>query len=315
MAAPNEVEALTRAFSGFGVDEKSFVAILGKWHPEQRKSFRKGTQFFVQDERMFERWADEHVKQLSREFIRFKSAVVLWTMHPWERDARLMRDAVIDGAKSYNVVVEIACTRSSEELLGARRAYHSIFDRSIEEDVAYNTDGVERKLLVALVSAYRYEGKKVHEDVAKSEAKILSAAIKNAAKKNPMEDEDVVRILSTRSKLHLNSVFKHYKDISGKTLDEDLVAESSLKDSVQCIATPHAYFIKVLDAAMSPGADENTKEGLTRVIVTRADHDMKVITEEYHKKNGVTLTERIEQMANGNFKDFLLTLLAREGVN
>lgn len=169
--------------------------------------------------------------------------------------------------------------------------------------------------MVALVSAYRYEGKKVHEDVAKSEAKILSAAIKNAAKKNPMEDEDVVRILSTRSKLHLNSVFKHYKDISGKNLDEDLVAESSLKDTVQCIATPHTYFIKVLDAAMSPGADENTKEGLTRVIVTRADHDMKVITEEYHKKNGVTLTERIEQMANGNFKDFLLTLLAREGVN
>lgn len=67
-------------------------------------------------------------------------------MHPWERDARLMRDAVIDGSKSYNVVVEIACTRSSEELLGARRAYHSIFDRSIEEDVAYNADGVERKV-------------------------------------------------------------------------------------------------------------------------------------------------------------------------
>lgn len=54
------------------MDEKSFVAILGKWHPEQRQSFRKGTQFFVQDERSFERWADEHVKKLSREFQRFK---------------------------------------------------------------------------------------------------------------------------------------------------------------------------------------------------------------------------------------------------
>lgn len=76
------------------------------------------------------------------------------------------------------------------------------------------------QLLVALVSSYRYEGTKVHEDVAKSEAKTLSGAIKNGAKKNPMEDDDVVRILSTRSKPHLVSVFKHYKDISGKTLDE-----------------------------------------------------------------------------------------------
>lgn len=74
--------------------------------------------------------------------------------------------------------------------------------------------------MVALVSSYRYEGPRVHEDTAKSEAKTLGSAIKNALKKNPTEDEVVVRILSTRSKLHLKSVFKHYKDISGKTLDE-----------------------------------------------------------------------------------------------
>ncbi|KAG5539174.1 hypothetical protein RHGRI_019660 [Rhododendron griersonianum] len=311
--ASNEIEVLTKAFSGFGVDEKSMVSILGKWHPEQKKSFREGTQFFIQDERLFERWIDRHVEQLKHEFLRIKSAVVLWTMHPWERDARLMRDAVIDGPKSYNVVIEIACTRSSEELLGARRAYHSLFDRSVEEDIAYNADGVERNLLVALVSSYRYEGPRVHEDTAKSEAKTLSSAVKNALKKNPMEDEVVVRILSTRSKLHLKSVFKHYKDIFGKTLDEDVVAPSSLKHTVQCLSTPHTYFVKVLDAAMNSGADENTKEGLTRVIVTRADVDMRVITEEYHKQNGVALNQKIEQIAKGSFKDFLLTLLARGG--
>lgn len=64
---------------------------------------------------------------------------------------------------------------------------------------------------------------------------------------------------------------------------------------------------------MNPGADENTKEGLTRVIVTRADVDMRVITEEYHKQNGVALNQKIEQIAKGSFKDFLLTLLARGG--
>ena len=55
------------------------------------------------------------------------------------------------------------------------------------------------------------------------------------------------------------------------------------------------------------------KEGLTRVIVTRADVDMKTITKVYNKKNAATLIDTIGRMANGNFKNFLLKLLARGG--
>lgn len=67
-------------------------------------------------------------------------------MHPWERDARLVKEAMKKGPEVYGVIVEIACTRSSEELLGARKAYHSLFDHSIEEDVAYHIDGPESKV-------------------------------------------------------------------------------------------------------------------------------------------------------------------------
>lgn len=67
-------------------------------------------------------------------------------MHPWERDARLVKEALKKGPQSYGVIVEIACTRSSEELLGARKAYHSLFDQSIEEDVATHIHGSERKV-------------------------------------------------------------------------------------------------------------------------------------------------------------------------
>lgn len=79
-----------------------------------------------------------------------QNAVVLWTMHPWERDARLIKEALKKGPQSYGVIVEIACTRSSEELLGARRAYHSLFDHSIEEDVAHHVHGTERKVHTTL---------------------------------------------------------------------------------------------------------------------------------------------------------------------
>ena len=89
----------------------------------------------------------------------------------------------------------------------------------------YNTNNTYcfwKQLLVALVSAYRYEGTKVKDDTAKSEAKTLSNAIKNAPKKPIVEDDEVIRILATRSKLHLQAVYKHYKEISGKNLEEVL---------------------------------------------------------------------------------------------
>ncbi|PNX71011.1 annexin d4-like protein, partial [Trifolium pratense] len=66
----------------------------------------------------------------------------------------------------------------------------------------------------------RYEGSKVKDDTAKSEAKTLSNAIKNDEKKPIIEDDEVIRILATRSKPHLQAVYKHYKELSGKNLEE-----------------------------------------------------------------------------------------------
>ncbi|RVW58648.1 Annexin D4 [Vitis vinifera] len=73
MDPPNDFEALTKAFSGFGVDEDSMVSILGKWHSQHLESFRKRTpKFFLEDERLFERWDDHHIACLTKEFLRFK---------------------------------------------------------------------------------------------------------------------------------------------------------------------------------------------------------------------------------------------------
>ncbi|KAI4382960.1 hypothetical protein MLD38_008848 [Melastoma candidum] len=312
MAQPDELEVLTRAFSGHGVDEKSLISILGASHPDTRKSFRKSNpHFFKEDERLFERWDDHRVKLLKHEFMRFKNAVVLWAMHPWERDARLLKEALLKGPDSYNIIIEVACTRLSEELLGARRAYHSLFEHSIEEDIACHISGSERKLLVALVSAYRYEGPQHKEDAAKSEAKLLVNAVRGGEGKTLIEDEEVIRILSTRSKLHLVAVYKHYKEISSSYLDEDLKSDLRLQEAVQCLCTPERYFCQILDVSLKNDAHKSMKKALTRVIVTRADVDIKEIKEEFVKLYGVPLSKKIEDTANGNYRDFLLTLVSK----
>lgn len=73
------------------------------------------------------------------------------------------------------------------------------------------------------------------------------------------------------------------------------------------------FYPQVLDSAMRIDVDKTTKKALTRVIVTRADIDMKKIKAEYHNLYGVSLPQKIEETAKGNYKDFLLTLIARGG--
>ncbi|KAL5570549.1 hypothetical protein UlMin_027124 [Ulmus minor] len=217
-------------------------------------------------------------------------------------------DAIENGPEAYAVLVEIACSRSSEELLGARKAYHSLFDQSIEEDASLNIKGPERKLLVALVSAYRYEGSST---VKEDEAKYDANAIKNADKNKLLEDDEVVRILATRSKRHIQEVYNQYKQNSSKNLDEDLETTLILKETVQCLLSPEKYYAKVLNESLKYCADEKTRKALNRVIVTRADADMKTIIDELQTQYTVSLSKKIEDRARGSYKDFLLNLVAR----
>jgi len=109
------------------------------------------------------------------------------------------------------------------------------------------------QLLVGLVSAYRYEGPRVNEEAARAEAEALGAAVKSAAGgKLLAENGDVVRILSTRSKPHLVETLRHYKEIHGRGLEEDLGGHGReeettalLLEAVLCLAAPAKYFSQV----------------------------------------------------------------------
>ncbi|TYI83595.1 hypothetical protein E1A91_D05G303600v1 [Gossypium mustelinum] len=300
MALPVDIEALDKAFSGIGVDEKSLISILTNSNEEHKRSLRKGSsKLFIEDENGFERWDQSSIKILKHQFNRFRDAVVLSLLHPWERDARLIEKAIRKGPKHYNVIVEVACTRSSDQLLGARKAYHSLFHHSIEEHLTH-IKGRERKLLVALVSAYRYEGTGVNEDVAKSEAQILYEAINNGDKNKLLDHEDAIMILATRSKQHLQALYRHYSQSYGKTLAQDLEGEGILKDTVECLCTPQTYFTRVLEAAVKEDADEESKRALTRVIVTQKEQ---LVQEGF-------VPNKIQDILLGLYKDFLLASIA-----
>ncbi|XVF21493.1 hypothetical protein REPUB_Repub12eG0094800 [Reevesia pubescens] len=148
--------------------------------------------------------------------------------------------------------MEIACTRSANQLLNARQAYHACYKKSLEDDVAQHTIGDFRKLLLPLVSAYRYEGDDVNTTLAKSEAKLLHEKISHEA----YSDDDLIRVFSIRSKSQINATLNHYKNEYGNDINKDLKPDSEdeflalLRATVKCLVRPEIYFEEVLHLAI-----------------------------------------------------------------
>ncbi|KAK1552673.1 hypothetical protein Q3G72_021368 [Acer saccharum] len=307
-SAVEDAESLNKACKGWGTNEKAIISILGHRTAAQRQHIRLAYQ---------ELYQEDLVKRLESELSGdFEKAVYRWILDPADRDAVLANAAIRKLVNpDYHVVLEIACIRSPEELLAVRRAYQARYKHSLEEDVAAHTTGDIRKLLVALVTAFRYTGDEINARLAKSEAGILHDAIKD----KEFNHEEVIRIVSTRSKAQVMATFNCYRDDQGTSITKKLLGEGgdhgteftkALRTAIRCLNDSKKYFEKVLRNAMKGmGTDE---DALTRVIVTRAEKDLKDIKEYYYKRNSVPLEQAVAKDTSGDYKDFLLTLLGKE---
>lgn len=72
------------------------------------------------------------------------------------------------------------------------------------------------QLLVPLLSSFRYEGEEVNMTLAKSEATILHEKIMEKA----YNHEELIRILSTRSKAQLNATLNSYNNEFGNAINK-----------------------------------------------------------------------------------------------
>lgn len=194
-----------------------------------------------------------------------------------------------------------------------------------------------KQILVPLVSAFRYEGGETNLTLAKSEAKILHEKITGKA----YGDDEIIRILTTRSKPQLNATLNQYNDAFGNPITkvisnhwsrcspsvrlvtqklrlilQDLKSDPNdeylrfLRATIKCLTSPEKYFEKVLRVAIKgAGTDENA---LTRVVVTQAEVNLHRIKEEYLKRNSIPLEQAIAGDTSGDYKKVLDALLGKE---
>ncbi|CAK8531471.1 unnamed protein product [Lathyrus sativus] len=299
-----DAETIMNACKGFGTNETALISILANRNAAQRKLVRLAYQ---------EIYHQDLIELLKSELSgNFERAICLWTMDPAEREATLIDAALKKATPDYKVIIEIACTKNSEELLAVKRSYQSLYKHSLEEDVASQTTGDIRKLLIAVISTYKYDGEEFDENVAHSEANILHQLIERKA----FNDDEMIRILSTRSKKQLSVTFNIFKDLFGTTINKGLLASTideyigALRTIVRCINDPQRYLAKVVCNALNDLVNED--DALNRVIVTRAEKDLKEIKDHFLKRNNVSIHDSVDRKTWGNYKTFLLHLLGKE---
>ncbi|CAN1344578.1 Annexin-like protein RJ4 [Linum perenne] len=291
---PDDAEAIRKAIEGWGTDEKALVSILAHRTAAQRKQIKQA---------YFDRYQEDLIKRLESELSGdFEKAVYRWMLDPEDRDA-VLANVAMRKSLDYHVIVELSSIYSAEELLTVRKAYQARYKKSLEEDLAAHS------------FAYRYEGTEINAILAKKEADILHEALKN----NAANGDEVIRIITTRSKTQLLATFNAHRELYGTSITKALLNDDKsgddefkklLRTAIRGLTEPYKYYEKILRNAINKkGTDE---DALTRVIVTRAEKDLKHVKDEYYKRNSVALAHAVAKDTSGDYKAFLLALLGDE---
>ncbi|XP_066391414.1 annexin D3-like [Miscanthus floridulus] len=312
-----DAESLRNALQGWRADKAALIEVLCRRTAAQRAAIRRAYAFLYREPLLncFRYKLSRHCL-LS---VDFWKAMILWTMDPAERDANLVHEAVKKKDESHvSVLVEVSCASTPDHLMAVRKIYRKLFSCSVEEDVASSPALQEplKKMLLRLVSSYRYAGEHVDMDVAKLEAAELSEAIRE----KHLHGDEVARIISTRSKPQLRATFQQYKDDQGTDAVEDISSShcggsggggkqlaGMLRSAVLCLTSPEKHFAEVIRySILGLGTYEDM---LTRVIVSRAEVDLEQIKEEYRARYGSAVSLDVAGDTSFGYRDMLLALL------
>ncbi|XP_023809545.1 annexin A2 [Oryzias latipes] len=285
-----------------GVDEQTIIDILTRRSCQQRREIA------FEYERMAKKDLSSALKGALSGSL---EALMLGLMKSTAQfDASELRASMKGLGTDEEVLIEMLCSRSEEELMEIKKEYREMFKKEVEKDIAGDTSGNFAKLLLALVQTRRDEPSNVvdYQKIDEDARSLYEAGVKR-------KGTDVttwISIMSQRSVPHLQKVFERYKSYSPYDIKESIKKEvkgdleKSFLTLVECFENRQLYFANRLNDAMkSKGAKEKV---LTRIMVSRCEVDLMKIRTEFKKHHRRSLYQTIAEHTKGDYQKALLSL-------
>lgn len=298
-----DVQVLRKAMKGLGTDEKAIIDVLGYRSNEQRQQIKL----------MYKTcYGRDLLNDLKSELGgRFEDACIALMMKPDEFDAYELRRAMRGAGTDEAALIEIMCTRTNAQIHAINAAYKLMYGRKLEDDIISETSGHFRKLLVSMSVGGRQENQPVDINKAKTDAQRLY----QAGEKRWGTDENTFNmILASQSYEQCRAVFDEYGRISKHDIEQAIKNEMSgdlstgMLTIVRMIRSKHGYFADRLYYSMKGlGTDDRT---LIRVVVTRAEVDMKQIKDEFQRRYGQGLEAFIRGDVSGDYRNLMIALIS-----
>jgi len=194
-----------------------------------------------------------------------------------------------------------------------KAAYKKLYSRELEKDIADDTSGDFKRLLVSIIQGHRSESLEIKREKAKMDAKALF----DAGEKSWGTDESRFNvILASRSPSQLRLTFEEYKKISKKDIEDSIKSEMSgdLKKSmlavVRSIKNRSAFFAASLQRSMK-GMGTSDDE-LIRILVSRSEIDLNQIKDKFETDYKGDLGSWIADDTSGDYKLILLAILRED---
>jgi len=300
----SDAARLDAAMDGAGTNERPIIRIITRRGKLQRQAIKE-----VFEANHGEPLVDRLKSELSGDF---EDTVLAIMDLPAVYDAKQLRKAMLGPGTNEEILIEIICTRTNEQINRIRLAYTELFDRSLVDDLRDETSGDFKHLLVALVTVERDELYETDEDQAETDAQAIFDA--GEGRWFGTDEDEFTKVLATRSYLQLRIILLKYFAIAGNTMEEAIDSETSgnLHDAymaiVELVKDHWGYYAKKLHGAMrGVGTDE---DALTRHIVGRSEIDLGNIKDRYEELYGNSLWQDISDECSHDYKRLLLNLIA-----
>lgn len=303
--AEEDAAILRKAMKGLGTDEKAIISVLAHRSNAQRIEIKL---------KFKSMYGKDLIRELKSELSgNFEDIVLALLKSHTEYDAFILREAIKGAGTDEHALVEVLCTRTTQEIVAIKEQYKKDYGRDLERDVVSDTSGHFKRLLVSMLTGARDADGPVNKQQATADAQALYQA--GEARWGTDESRFNV-ILASRSFAHLKIVFDEYSKICKYDIEQSISREMSgdLKEGmltiVKCVRDKSGYFAEALYKSMKGlGTDDRT---LVRVMVTRCEVDMVQIKQKFQSRYHKTLGSFIKGDTSGDYRRILMALAGED---